>query len=437
MSNSIHQSHTDSAFVPSDESDWARELEALSNAELWISTLSANATRRRATARLLVHLVAIEKRRLHLVQGYSSLYDLCVRGLGMGEGHTHRSISGARAAHAYPLALEMLADGRLHLTGLSLIASRLTDENHAQLLEEVAGKTKAEIQIVLARWFPKPDVPDRVEPVAGSGTSEKAGTGTAQGRLGLDGAPTCREPAGPYLEPRSEGRFAVHFSGSATLKAKLEHAQNLMSHVSRELEVVFERALDALIRELENKQWGKTDRPRRARGTKDGRPTRAAKRDVYERDRAQCSYVAPSGVRCTTRAFLQYHHIHARGLGGSGGAENGRVYCAAHNQFHARQTYGDETIDEKIRRAKQGASQSSAAPPEAVAERTKAPPPRQPASVIGKPTNDKRDKLRAALATLGFNKADCRQVVAALGADTERLPIEQLIREALARLTSR
>ena len=40
-----------------------------------------------------------------------------------------------------------------------------------------------------------------------------------------------------------------------------------MSHVSRELEVVIERALDALIRQLENKRWGVTDKPRRSRGT--------------------------------------------------------------------------------------------------------------------------------------------------------------------------
>ena len=39
-----------------------------------------------------------------------------------------------------------------------------------------------------------------------------------------------------------------------------------MSHVSRELEVVVERALDALIRELSNKRWGKPDKPRRSRG---------------------------------------------------------------------------------------------------------------------------------------------------------------------------
>ncbi|MCA9591828.1 MAG: hypothetical protein KC776_00915, partial [Myxococcales bacterium] len=60
-----------------------------------------------------MHLALIEERRLHLVRGYSSLYDLCVRGLGMSEGQAHRSVSGAHAAKCFPLALEMIADGRL------------------------------------------------------------------------------------------------------------------------------------------------------------------------------------------------------------------------------------------------------------------------------------------------------------------------------------
>ena len=385
------------------ESNGPQELDALSNDALWQSTLSANATRRRAVARLLVHLALIEERRLHLVRGYSSLYDLCVRCLRMSEGQAHRSVSGAHAAKSFPLALEMIADGRLHLTGLSLIAKRLTAENHAQLLQEVAGKTKADILIVLARWFPKPDVPDRVEPLsAGSRPSE-------QGSLGLDGAPRSR------VEPLSEERFLVHFSGSAELRAKLEHAQNLMSHVSRKLEVVLERALDALIRELENKQWGKTERPRRSGGRKDRRPSRADKREVYERDGAQCAYVSPSGVRCTARAFLQYDHVDPLGKGGGGEARNGRLLCAAHNDLHARQAYGSEIIDEKIRRARSRAEQGGAA----------------------QTAKDKCERLRVALVTMGFKKAECCKVVAALATEAERLPLDQLIRDALLRLTQR
>ncbi len=232
-------------------------LTQLSDRDLWTSALSANGERRRATALLLAHLAVIEARELHLLRGYSSMFDFCVRGLGMSEGTAHRAISGTRAAHRYPLVLEMLADGRLHLSGLSLLAPHLTAENHEKLLEEAAGKTKAGVREVLARWFPKPDVSDRVQPLSPNGE---------QGHLGLDGAPAGSRP-------------------------------------------------------------GKTDRTRRSRGTKDGSPSRKDKREVYERDDAQCAFVSEDGVRCTSRAFLQYDHLEPRALGGSGKADESRLLC--------------------------------------------------------------------------------------------------------------
>ncbi len=371
-------------------------LTQLSDRDLWTSALSANGERRRATALLLAHLAVIEARELHLLRGYSSMFDFCVRCLGMSDGTAHRAISGTRAAHRYPLVLEMLTDGRLHLSGLSLLAPHLTAKNHEKLLEDAAGKTKATIREVLARWFPKPDVPDRVQPLG------------EQGRLGLDGAPAGQRPR---VDPLSEERFAVQFTGSARLREKLEHARNLMSHVSRELEVVFERALDALIRELENKQWGKTDRPRRSRGTKDGSPARKDKREVYERDEAQCAYVSEDGVRCTSKAFLQYDHIEPLALGGSGKADESRLLCQQHNLHHAKQIFGREPMERAIdlRQRKSQPAELGAA-------------------------EQKRQKLLAALMAQGFKTTESKQVVAKVARDATTLSMEELLRRAFGLL---
>ena len=325
----------------------------------------------------------------HVIQAYSSMYDFCVRGLGMSEGTAYRSIAGARAALSFPVVLTLLASGDLHLSGLSLLAPRLTEENHAALLEEAAGKTSAGIRVVLARWFPKPDVPDRVEPRAGKGS--RAG-----------------------VEPLSEGRFEVHFSAGESLKAKLEHAQNLMSHVSRELEVVVERALDALIRELEKKRWGVTDKPRRSRGTKPGEPGRAARREVYERDGAQCCFVSESGVRCTATAFLQYDHIEATGIGGGDGSSNGRLYCASHNLNAAKKTFGREYVEEKIRLRQRRHSEAEDAE-----------------------SREKQDKLLLALTSQGFKKAEAKKATETLAREARTLSREELLRRALALLVPR
>ncbi|MEZ4221303.1 MAG: RuvA C-terminal domain-containing protein [Polyangiaceae bacterium] len=382
----------------------------LSNTELWSGTLASNARRRRAVALLVAHLAEVERRQLHLREGYSSLYDFCLRGLGMSEGEAHRSISSARVARRFPIAVGMLADGRLHLTGLSLLANRLTESNHAELLEEACGKTKADIQVVLARRFPRPDVPDRIElldagdwcrgsneeatnPATGSehcgdvqAGARSAGGAPATAAPGLfecvgrdsAGSRDCRtreqmtgDPVGTEfrdrIEARSAERFAIRFSASAAFRAKLEHARNLMSHVGRGLETVFERALDLLIAERENKCWGKTDRPRSSSGAKHGAPTRQSKREVYERDAGQCTYVSPAGVHCTARAFLNFDHIKERANGGGGAADNGQLLCAAHNQMRARQTFGDAFMDDKIARRRRKTRSSVAVAKEGAA----------------------------------------------------------------------
>jgi hypothetical protein len=57
-------------------------LKQLSDSDLWTSALSANGARRRATALLLAHLAVIEARELHVLRGYSSMFDFCVRAPG-------------------------------------------------------------------------------------------------------------------------------------------------------------------------------------------------------------------------------------------------------------------------------------------------------------------------------------------------------------------
>jgi hypothetical protein len=55
--------------------------------------------------------------------------------------------------------LEMLADGRLHLSGIAMLRPHLTSENAAALLERAAHRTKSQIEELLAELAPRPDVP--------------------------------------------------------------------------------------------------------------------------------------------------------------------------------------------------------------------------------------------------------------------------------------
>jgi len=106
------------------------------------------------------------------------------------------------------------------------------------------------------------------------------------------------------LEPHRR----MHFDASAALEAKLDRVRDLLRHraPNGDLAVVVERAVDLLLGKLEKERLGKTSRtPRIQRPTKPGRIARATRREIFERDGEQCTFVAEGGARCPSRTLLE------------------------------------------------------------------------------------------------------------------------------------
>src|SRR4030095_5263278 len=137
-------------------------LSDLSDDELLSSIQSLLGSQRRLTALLLRYLSEVEDRRLHLLAASSSMFDFCRPRLGMSEGEAFRRITGARLARRFPVVLSLLESGKLHLSALCLLRDYLTDQNHVALLREASGKSKRDVEALLAAWFPKPDVPSAI-----------------------------------------------------------------------------------------------------------------------------------------------------------------------------------------------------------------------------------------------------------------------------------
>jgi 5-methylcytosine-specific restriction endonuclease McrA len=141
---------------------------------------------------------------------------------------------------------------------------------------------------------------------------------------------------------------------------KLERARALLSHAipSRDVAQVLDRALDALIAQLEKRKLGATTKPRERR-----RPTRQdsrhipahVKRAVRARDGDRCTYIAESGRRCETRDRLEWDHSVPIALGGRSTVGNIRLRCRAHNQLHADRVFGPEFMRHKRNRGREGA----------------------------------------------------------------------------------
>ena len=133
--------------------------EHLSNQEL-IAALPLLVRREgQAIAGLVAHLAEVDARRLYRDQAFPSMHQYCVDALHLCEGAAYKRITAARTARRFPVVLEMLADGRLHLSAVCLLAPYLTEENQSSLLEATVHRSKRGVEQLLAERFPKPDVP--------------------------------------------------------------------------------------------------------------------------------------------------------------------------------------------------------------------------------------------------------------------------------------
>src|SRR5881409_922930 len=123
---------------------------------------------RATTAALLAHIAECDARRLYLPAAYPSMFAYCVHELRLSEDAAYKRIQAARVARQFPVIFEALADGRLHLTAVGLLAPYLTPENAGELLTAAAHRTKAEIVELLARRFPRSETLGLVAALPGS-----------------------------------------------------------------------------------------------------------------------------------------------------------------------------------------------------------------------------------------------------------------------------
>jgi hypothetical protein len=107
-------------------------------------------------ADLLVHLGEIDERKLYLDWTFSSMFAFCVRELRLSEDVASNRIDLARAARRMPVILEALRSGQVHLAGLRVLAPHLNPDNQEKVLAEAAGKSKRQIEELVARLWPQP-----------------------------------------------------------------------------------------------------------------------------------------------------------------------------------------------------------------------------------------------------------------------------------------
>jgi hypothetical protein len=103
-------------------------LKDLSDCDLIAEVNRLANSERTAIANLVAGLGEMDARRLYLGQGCSSMFTYCTHVLHFAEHAAFNRIEAARAARRFPIILTLLADGRVHLSALRLLAPHLTAE---------------------------------------------------------------------------------------------------------------------------------------------------------------------------------------------------------------------------------------------------------------------------------------------------------------------
>ena len=307
----------------------------LSDADLLRRLLVLAGGERESTVELVAHLAELDARKLHLAEGFGSLFSYCTGALRLAEHAAYNRIEAARASRRFPAILDLLADGSLNLSTVRLLAPHLRPDNFEALVAMAKGRSKREVETLVARLAPRPDVaasvrklpasapsaasrPAAVRPASSSATQEAAPSGPAPIALpasldspGVTSAPTAaaapeRPAHRPVVTALALERYRVQFTVGEATHEKLRRVQELLRREIPDGDpaAIFDRALTLLLEDVARKKLAATSNPRP--GVAAGRRSRhiPAREDVWLRDGGRCAFVAPGGRRCTERAFL-------------------------------------------------------------------------------------------------------------------------------------
>jgi|CXWL01.1.fsa_nt_gi hypothetical protein len=371
-----------------ESADIMAECEKLSDEEL-VRELKFLADRARHNeVRLIAHMSVFDSRRLCVEEGFRSLYEYCTGTLGFDEGESYRRIRAARVVRAYPQAMKALEKRRVTISALVVLSPWLERDNVGPWLKTAEGKTRRELEALVAARYPQAPMPDVIRhlperPLIVSSVPAHA-LEVEQSTLG---APSVQVPEAPpgtavtgeakniiewptlgsaaerlawgwqQLAPISADRVRIGFDAAAVVGSLIERARQILRHKYPEgrLEDLIREALEAYL-DRKDPQRRLDMKAAKAEAVAEGNaatherlpisflrtwaagryiPARV-KSAVWQRDDGRCAWREPDGRVCGSKEWLEYDHIRPYAKGGkSEDARNVRLLCRVHNQQSA------------------------------------------------------------------------------------------------------
>ena len=207
-------------------------LGAMSDDELLRRLVELTRQSCRLESDLVAHIGEVDARRLYAREASPSMFAYCTHVLHLSEAQAYLRIAAARAAREYPILLVMLADGRLHVSGIAKVAPHLTRENADEVLKRASHGSKRKIEELVAELAPRADAPAVMRRLPDGGRrleSRRSQPASASPNEPTTSTPSLREAssgaaeaAAPFLQPPSS---LAEEAGTPSLQRPLSPAE--------------------------------------------------------------------------------------------------------------------------------------------------------------------------------------------------------------------